>query len=68
MPPNFGNATKRHVFALFCFIEGISIILKLRQVNLLQIEGQFATPPMNNSAEIQEFLFLNVKILQIEEA
>ena len=64
----FGNTTKRHTIVLFRFIEGISIILKLRQVKLLQIEGSFVRTPMNNSAEIQGFLFLNVKILQIEAA
>ena len=46
MPPNFGNATKRHVNALFRFIEGISIILKLWQVKLVQIEGWFARTPL----------------------
>ena len=46
MPPNFGKATKRHIIALFHFIEGISIILKLRQLKLLQIEGWFARTPL----------------------
>ena len=45
MPPKFGNATKRHTIVFFRFIEGISIILKLRQVKLLQIEGWFVTTP-----------------------
>ena len=45
MAPNFGNATKRHTIVLFHFIEGISIILKLRQVKFLQIEGWFVRTP-----------------------
>ena len=45
MAPKFGNATKRHTIVLFRFIEGISTMLKLRQVKLLQIEGSFVRNP-----------------------
>ena len=45
MPTNFGNPTKSPKCALFCFIEGISIILKIQQVKFLQIEGRFVRTP-----------------------
>ena len=45
MPPNFGKQTKSPKCALFCFIEGISIILKIQQLKFLQIEGRFVRTP-----------------------
>ena len=45
MAPKFGNATKRHTIVLFRFVEGISTILKLRQVETLQIVGSFVRTP-----------------------
>ena len=45
MPPNFGNPTKSTKFALLCFIEGISMILKIQPVKFLQLEGPFVRTP-----------------------
>ena len=45
MPPNSGKATKCQIIALFCFIEGISIIVKNQQRKIQQIEGKFAGTP-----------------------
>ena len=45
MPTNFGKPTKYPNFALFCFIECLSIIFKLQQVKFLQIEGWFVRTP-----------------------
>ena len=42
----FGKLTKLRIIALICFIEGISKILKIQQVKLLQFEVRVArTPP-----------------------
>ena len=46
MPPKIGKRTKTQIIALFGFIEGISIILKLQQVKLLQNEVRFARTPL----------------------
>ena len=45
MPPKIGKRTKPQIFALFRFIDGISIILKINKVQLLQIEGYFLRTP-----------------------
>ena len=45
MPPKIGKRTKPQILALFRFIEGISIIMKIHRVQLLQIEGYFVRTP-----------------------
>ena len=45
MPPNSGKPTKMRISALICFIEGISMILRIQQVKLLQFEVEFARTP-----------------------
>ena len=67
MPPKIGKRTKPQIFALFRFIEGISIIMKIHRVQLLQIEGYFVRTPMNNSSKIQRFsLFETTKFFKIK--
>ena len=69
---NFGDASqfwKTNKIANNCinlFIEGISMILKIQQVKLLQFEVRVArTPPWRIEVKFEDFLFLNDKMLQI---
>ena len=45
MPPNCGKLTNYQTASLFCFMEGISMIVKFQQVKFLQIEGDLLHNP-----------------------
>ena len=51
MPLNSGKTTKSQIIALFCFIEGISIFLKIKQREIQQIDGHFAGTPQKQLRE-----------------